>query len=112
MNDEEFREKFQPLQVPAHFDPQAPVTEQTLYALAQLGEAGADEVVAKLKELQGSGAVAKPMISGVHETLTSWYDKGLIAGRESNGNLLYNLQKITEANDGKIYSESRPKGLD
>ena len=112
MNDEEFREKFQPLQVPAHYDPQAAVTEQTLFALAQLGEATADEVVAKLKELQGGDATAKPLISGVHETLSEWYDNGLIAARESGGDLRYNLQKVTEGNDGRVDPEKLAPWLD
>lgn len=101
MNDQEFHEKFQPLQVPANFNADAAVTEQTLYALGQLGEATADEIVSKIKSLHG-GDSSKLMISGIHEALAGWYERGLLGGTEENGDLKYNLHKITEANSGKV----------
>lgn len=111
MNDQEFRDAYQPLQVPAHFDESSELSDQTLFALAQSGSATADEVVIKLKELK-NGDSEKSFIADVHQLLTGWYEKGLIAGIEENGELKYSLQKITEANDGKVNPDLLAPGLD
>lgn len=111
MNDQQFREAYQPLQVPAHFDQKSDLAEQTLFALAQLGKATADEVVIKLKEMRNAND-EKSFVAGVHQLLTEWYEKGLIAGIEENSELQYSLQKITESNDGKVNPDLLAPGLD
>ena len=111
MTDKEFREEYKPLQVPAHFNAQADLTEQTLYALGQLGHATADEVISKLKELHGKDA-GKDAIAQVHTQLTEWHTKGLIAATDDEGGLRYSLQKVTEANDGHVNPELLAPGLD
>ncbi len=45
MTDQEIRKQYQPLQIPAHFDQSAPLNQQILFALAQIGHGTADEVV-------------------------------------------------------------------
>jgi hypothetical protein len=111
MTDKEFREEYKPLQVPAHFDAEADISEQTLYALGQLGSATADEVSTKLKELHNNDA-GKDIIAAVHLILTEWHTKGLIAAADENGGLRYSLQKITEANDGHVNPDLLAPGLD
>jgi hypothetical protein len=111
MTDKEFREEYKPLQVPAHFEAEAPITEQTLYALGQLGSATADEVATKLKELHNN-SVGKDLIAGVHQALTEWHTKGLIAAADEDGGLRYSLQKVTEANDGHVNPDLLAPGLD
>ncbi len=113
MTDKEFREEYKPLQVPAHFDAEAPVEEQTLYALGQLGSGTADEVVIKIKELLADENAGKDLIAGVHHFLTEWYTKGLLSSTvEENGDMRYSLQKITEANDGRVNPDLLAPGLD
>ncbi len=111
MTDKEFREEYKPLQVPAHFDENASMDEQTLYALGQLGSATADEVVNKIKELHEKDA-GKDVIAEVHANLTEWHTKGLIAATDEGGGLRYNLQKVTEANDGNVDPDLLAPGLD
>ena len=111
MTDKEFREEYKPLHVPAHFDGRAPIADQTLYALGQLRNGTADEVVNKLKELHSMDA-GKDIIASVHSLLTEWHTKGLIAAADENGGLRYSLQKITEANDGHVNPDLLAPGLD
>lgn len=112
MTDKEFREEYKPLQVPAHFDAAASTHDQVLYALAQLDNATADEVAAKLKELHNNEG-GKELVGQVHSLLTEWHNKGLIASNtEENGDLRYNLHKITEANDGHVNPDLLAPGLD
>jgi len=112
MTDKEFREEYKPLQVPAHFEAEASVHDQTLYALGQLGSATADEVCAKLKELHNNEA-GKELVGEVHSLLTEWHSKGLVASTTAeNGDLHYGLQKITEANDGHVNPDLLAPGLD
>ncbi len=113
MTDKEFREEYKPLQVPAHFEADATVEEQTLYALAQLGTATADEVVIKIKELQADENDEKDVIAGAHHALTQWHTKGLLTSNvDEKGDLHYSLQKITEANDGHVNPDLLAPGLD
>lgn len=112
MNDQEFREQYKPLQVPAHFDKDGSVEDQTLFALAQLGQATADEVLTELKNLRQEDSADKALIAQVHGQLTEWYDKGLIAATHEEAGLRYSLQKITEANDGSVNPDLLAPGLD
>lgn len=111
MNDQEFRKQYQPLQVPAHFDENGPIADQTLFALALLDTATADEVVGEIKVLR-KGEVDKALIAGVHEQLTEWYEKGLITGIEEDGELDYTLHKITKPNEGRVDPDLLAPGLD
>jgi hypothetical protein len=111
MDDNEFREQYHPLRVPAHFEADASIEDKTLFAIGQLGRATADEVVAKLKELNG-GESDKLLIADVHQLLTTWYEKGLLTGEQDGENLYYSLQKITHANDGAVDPDLLAPGLD
>jgi predicted transcriptional regulator len=99
LSDEEFREEYKPLHIPSHFDQQDTQQNKAIYALAQIGEGTADKVLKELETLQ-PGIVNEQVTALVKTILANLFDKGLIKGEEHNGQMHYNLSKITEANDG------------
>ena len=99
MTDEQFREQYKPLQVPAAYKNQLSPQDKIIFALADLGEGTAEQVCKRLEELE-SGANPKALIAATHQVLTELYQKGLLAGNEKEGDLVYNLHKITEQNSG------------
>ncbi|QEM11174.1 MULTISPECIES: hypothetical protein [Mucilaginibacter] len=99
LSDEEFREEYKPLHIPAHFDTQDTQQNKAIYALAQIGEGTADRVLKELESLQ-PGIVNEQLTALVKTTLADLFNKGLLKGEEHNGQMHYNLSKITEANDG------------
>ena len=111
MNDAEFREQYQPVHVPASFHDANTLQDKVIFALAELGEGTAEEVTIKLERLEPS-APAKQVIAAVHEVLSALHGKGLISASETEGNLKYNLHKVTEANGGKINPGLLSPGLD
>ncbi|MFD2873742.1 hypothetical protein ACFS5N_14750 [Mucilaginibacter ximonensis] len=111
MTDEQFREQYHPLHVPAHFEAGAPLADHILFALAQLGTGTADEIISKLKELDES-LEDKLLIADVHAQLTQWHTQGLLAADEQDGSLVYSLQKITAGNDGAVDPDLLAPGLD
>ncbi len=109
--DEEFRDAHKPLQVPASYKDAANVNEKVAFALADIGEGSADEVIRRIEALE-QGADHKPVIAATRQTLTEWYDNGLIAANDRNGDLIYNLHKITRANEGAVDPNLLAPGLD
>ena len=111
LSDEEFREEYKPLYIPAHYHEADTQENKVVYALAQLGEGSMTEVMKKLEELEpnvGTGqftALAK-------QVLTRLYDKGLIKGEDRQGIMYYNLAKITEPNKGSVNPDLLAPGLD
>jgi predicted transcriptional regulator len=99
LSDEEFREEYKPLHIPSHFDQQDTQQNKAIYALAQIGEGTADKVLKELEILQ-PGIVNEQVTALVKTILADLFDKGLLKGEEHNGQMHYNLSKITEANDG------------
>ena len=99
LSDEEFREEYKPLHIPSHFDQQDTQQNKAIYALAQIGEGTADKVLKELETLQ-PGIVNEQVTALVKTILANLFNKGLIKGEEHNGQMHYNLSKITEANDG------------
>jgi predicted transcriptional regulator len=99
LSDEEFREEYKPLHIPSHFDQQDTQQNKAIYALAQIGEGTADKVLKELETLQ-PGIVNEQVTALVKTILADLFDKGLLKGEEHNGQMHYNLSKITEANDG------------
>jgi hypothetical protein len=104
---ENFREQYQPLHVPAHYDINASDRDKVAYALAQIGEASAADVQQELNRNE-------PKIDQhlADEILNQLYDKGLIKGESRAGHLIFNLSKITHANGGSINSGLLAPGLD
>lgn len=111
MDDAAFREQFKPVHVPAHFDDAENLQDKVIFALAEIGEGTPDAVSRKLEELEPQVS-NKEIIADVHLVLMDLYGKGLIAGREQDGGFVYNLHKITEANDGAVDPGLLAPGLD
>jgi len=111
MTDEQFREEHKPIHVPAHFaDAQTP-TDKVIFALADQGEATAEQIIRRLEELEPS-AEDKPLIAGTRQLLNELSNKGAISLIERNGELVYHLHKITRANDGTVDRDLLAPGLD
>jgi hypothetical protein len=104
ISDEDFREEYKPLHIPAHFKDAVSEQDKVVFALAQIGEGTAAEVTNELSD-NGAAINAKP-------TLNHLFDKGLIKGEEVNGKMTYNLSKITHANDGAVDPDLLAPGLD
>lgn len=99
LSHEEFREEYKPLHIPSHFDLHDTQQNKAIYALAQIGEGTADSVLKELETLQ-PGIVNEQVTALVKTILADLFAKGLLKGEEHNGQMHYNLSKITEANDG------------
>jgi hypothetical protein len=93
-SDEEFRDEFKPLQVPPYFDPAISNQDKVVFALAQLGEGSAEDVILELSKYH-SHVDHVPYLQVL-------FDKGLIKGEMSGGVMHYNLGKITTPNQGKV----------
>ena len=97
LSDEEFREEFKPLLIPAHFEEAETLEQKITFALAQLGQADAALVFQELQKYEGSETEAE-----VETTLKCLCEKGRIKAEEKGGKLRYDLSKITEANDDAV----------
>ena len=111
ITDESFREQFKPLHIPAHYLDSNNDQDKIVYALAQLGEASADDVAAKLAELDPA-IDADRFTAVAASVLNNLFDKGLIKGAEISGKIHYDLSKITHANDGGVNPDLLAPGLD
>ena len=98
--DQSFNEEFKPVAPLEAYHADADWQDKILYVLAQLGEATAPDVAAKLTEYEPDEA---PQVLHRHaeQVLTSLYEKGLIKGTEQDGEVSYNLSKITQPNTGE-----------
>ncbi|UOE46986.1 hypothetical protein MTO98_21510 [Mucilaginibacter sp. SMC90] len=99
LSDEEFREEYKPLHIPSHFDLQDTQQNKAIYALAQIGQGTIKDILKEMDTLQ-PGLVNEQVTALVKSTFANLFDKGLLKGEEHNGQMHYNLSKITEANDG------------
>ena len=111
LTDEEFREEYKPLQIPAHYDAADTQENKIIYALAQLGEGTVTDVIAKLEILE-PGITDEQLTAITKHVLTHLYDKGLLKGTDEHGAMRYNLSKITQANDGAVDPDLLAPGLD
>ncbi|MBE9584301.1 hypothetical protein IM792_07570 [Mucilaginibacter sp. JRF] len=111
MNDEQFREQHQPLHVPAHYDKAAPLKERLAFALADLGEGTANEVIDHLLKLEGDTDDAT-LQAEAKQQLIDWSNNGLVTVNTEHPELRYNLHKITEANSGSVNPRLLAPGLD
>jgi hypothetical protein len=111
MTDEEFREQHKPLQVAASYQEAQTVSDKIIFALADIGEGTSEDVIRHLEQLDPE-ADHKNMIAETHRVLTELYEGGRVTGHEENGDLVYNLHKITQANDGSVNPDLLAPGLD
>jgi hypothetical protein len=111
MTDEEFREEYKPLQVPPHYDNADTLQNRMIFALALIGNGTAGDVIAEMDKLQ-PGADHEQNSAFVTTTLATLFDHGHLTGSEKNGQMHYNLSKITQANSGAIDPDLLSPGLD
>ncbi|WP_428329681.1 hypothetical protein [Mucilaginibacter sp.] len=111
MTDAEFREEYKPLQVPAHYDTADSQLHKMIFALAQIGEGTATQVIAALEKLE-PGFGTDQSRSFVKVTLDDLFKKGHLTGAEHDGLMHYNLSKITRPNGGAINPDLLAPGLD
>jgi hypothetical protein len=98
--DQSFLNEYKPLHVPHVYDAGACVQSNVVYALAQLGEATATEVAAKLSMLE-PGTNPLTHQKNADDILNYLFNKGLIKANNKGGELAYNLSKIRDQNSGK-----------
>lgn len=110
LTDDEFREEYKPLYIPAHFEPKDTQQNKIVFALAQLGEGSTTDVIKELENLQ-PGITDEQLTAITKTVLADLYGKGLLKGEEHNGQMHYNLSKITEANDGSTDPDQALTGL-
>ena len=111
LTDEQFRDEFKPLHVPASYDEAAGQENKVLFALALLGEGSAEEVLDKLEELE-PGIRNEQFAETTKAYLQQQFDKGLLNGGERSGRTCYNLDKVTRANEGSVDPDLLAPGLD
>lgn len=111
LTDEEFCEEYKPLHVPAHYDKSDTLQNKMIFALAELGDGTAEQVIAELEKRE-PGLTDEQNSMFVKTTLASLFDHGHLTGLEKNGEMHYNLSKITQANDGETNPGLLAPGLD
>ena len=111
MTDDTFREAYKPLHIPAHYDVHASDQDRVLFALAQIGTGTINDVATEMAQLE-AGIDVESFKAVATDVLTRLYDQGLLKGSEVNGEMEYNLSKITHANDGAVDPDLLAPGLD
>jgi|SRR5665213_2718125 len=111
LTDEEFREEYKPLYIPAHYNEADTQENKIVYALAQLGEGTVTDVIAKLEQLEPN-ITNQQLTVMTKQVLTSLYDRGLLKGADQRGQMHYNLSKVTEPNKGAVDPDLLAPGLD
>lgn len=111
LTDQEFREAYKPIFIPASFSKDDSLEHQTAFALATIGTGTDEDVIKKLEELSEL-MVDTELCIQVSHLLSQWYENGLLKGHQENGKVIYNLSKITEANEGSVNPDLLDPGLD
>lgn len=111
LTDEQFREEFKPLRIPATFSSEDELDHKILYALGQLGEATLGQVYAKIVALQ-PGIVNEALFENIEKYLKEQFNKGLVNGVKKEGLLVFNLNKIIHANEGSVDPDLLAPGVD
>jgi predicted transcriptional regulator len=87
-----------PIHVPYKYNEQDTTEQKVIFALGQIGEGTAAEVVTKLKQVNPNEEVAETEATAILKDL---YDQGLIKAENNQSQLSYNLSKIVKPNAGK-----------
>lgn len=111
MSDEDFREAYKPLHVPAHYNIHDSPQDRVLFALAQIGIGTVTDVATEMAQLEDGIDVTSFKVIA-EEVLSNLYEQGLIKGHEINGEMEYDLSKITRANEGAVNPDILAPGLD
>lgn len=110
LSDQDFREEFKPLHIPASYNVGDTLENRAIFALASLGEANGDEVFEKIREFEP--AIKEVTIKFIKQYLFSLYEKGLLKGNREGSSIRYNLSKITSSNKGNVDPDLLSPGLD
>lgn len=110
LSDQDFREEFKPIYIPASYDAGDTLENRVIFALASLEEGSAEQVFAKLKDFESG--IQNVTLKFIKRHLFNLYDKGLLKGNKDNEKLIYNLSKITDSNTGYVNPELLAPGLD
>ncbi len=94
---------FEPLHVPYRYNEQDMPEQKIIYALGQLAEAGAQEIVEMLKKTNPDETITATEAESI---LKNYFDQGLIKGEVENGVMRYNLSKILKPNSGRTNVEN------
>jgi hypothetical protein len=111
LSDEQFREEFKPLHVLPAYPENGSLEDKILFALAACGEAGVTKVCDKLVELEPR-LIREDLSERVNAYLKMQFDKGLLNGGTRHGERYYNLNKITQTNEGAVDPDLLAPGLD
>jgi hypothetical protein len=111
MTDEEFREEYKPLQVPAHYAEAISQKQKVIFALAQIGSGTAGDVIVQLERLE-AGKLDGHLKTATKHILVSLFEQGHITGGDNDGGLHFNLSKITSENSGSVDPRNLAPGLD
>lgn len=110
LSDQDFREEFKPLSIPASYDLRDTLENRAIFALASLGEANGDEVFEKIRQYEPG--IKEATIKFVKQYLFTLYEKGLLKGNKEGSSIKYNLSKITDPNKGYVDPDLLAPGLD
>ncbi len=110
LSDQDFREEFKPIQIPASYDISDSLENRAIFALANLGEANGDEVFKKMRAYEPG--IKEVTIKFIKQYLFTLYEKGLLKGTKEGSSIRYNLSKITEPNKGFVDPDRLAPGLD
>ncbi len=88
----------EPIHVPYRYNEHDTPEQKVIYALGQLGEATAAEIVNKLKKVNAEEAVTE---AEAEHILKELYDQGLIKAEQHDNAMSYNLSKIVKPNGGR-----------
>jgi hypothetical protein len=111
LTDEEFREEYKPLQVPAHYAEAITQKQKVIFALAQIGSGTAGDVIVQLEKLE-AGKLDNHLKTATKHILVSLFEQGHITGGDHDGGLHFNLSKITSENSGSVDPQNLAAGLD
>ncbi|MGI4021035.1 MAG: hypothetical protein ACRYFA_05975 [Janthinobacterium lividum] len=89
---------FEPIHVPYRYNETDSTKQKVIFALGQLGEATAAEIITKLKQVNADETITE---ANTAEILKNLYDQGMIKGEDHQGQLSYNLSKIEKPNTGR-----------
>ena len=110
LSDQDFREEYKPIQIPASYVINDSLENRAIFALATLGEASGDEVFIKMKEFEPG--IKEVTIKFIKQYLFTLYEKGLLKGDKKESSIRYNLSKIIDPNQGYVDPDLLSPGLD
>lgn len=100
--DDAFNDEFKPLHIPSAYHPNDSWKDKVIFALAEIGAGTAEQTVQELHKRDTAIDTTEAQ-KQAQSILTALFDKGLIKGGLHNGEMVYDLSKITTANSGSTH---------